>query len=147
MPELPRWSVQAALGMMDRFHIEAAILSVSSPGVHFGDNAAARALARSVNEEGAKASQRPPRALRSFASLPLPDVDDALEELAYALDVLKADGVVLETNYQRRYLGDIACIRSLRGNWTDAERQSVSFIRPRPTVPAVRICRSAIRVR
>jgi 6-methylsalicylate decarboxylase len=106
MPGLPRWSVQAALGMMDRFHIEAAILSVSSPGVHFGDNAAARALARSVNEEGARAVSDHPRRFGLFASLPLPDVDGALEELAYALDVLKADGVVLETNYHGVYLGD-----------------------------------------
>jgi hypothetical protein len=88
MPGLPRWSVQAALGMMDRFHIEAAILSVSSPGVHFGDNAAARALARSVNEEGARAVSDHPGRFGLFASLPLPDVDGALEELAYALDVL-----------------------------------------------------------
>jgi hypothetical protein len=43
-----------------------------------------------------------------FASLPLPDVGASLEELDYALDTLKADGVVLMSNFADRYLGDPA---------------------------------------
>ncbi|MFF8980852.1 hypothetical protein ACF08A_29120 [Streptomyces cellulosae] len=39
--------------MTDRKGIAAALLSVSSPGVHYGDDRAARELARAVNEEGA----------------------------------------------------------------------------------------------
>jgi hypothetical protein len=35
---------------MDRLGIERAYLSISSPGVHFGDDVEARALARRVNE-------------------------------------------------------------------------------------------------
>ncbi|MEU6339245.1 hypothetical protein ABZ839_33485 [Streptomyces cellulosae] len=53
MPEVPDWSPEAALAVMDRKGIAAALLSVSSPGVHYGDDRAARELARAVNDEGA----------------------------------------------------------------------------------------------
>ncbi|MEV0981647.1 amidohydrolase family protein [Streptomyces sp. NPDC049915] len=79
---------------------------MSSPGVHFGDSAAARRLAREVNEEAAGIVRDPPGRFGFFASLPLPDVDAALAELAHALDALGADGVVLETNSHGVYLCD-----------------------------------------
>ncbi|RAV76534.1 amidohydrolase family protein, partial [Aerococcus loyolae] len=41
-----------------------------------------------------------------FATLTLPDVDGALEEAAYAFDVLKADGVILLANSRGAYLGE-----------------------------------------
>lgn len=106
MPAIPEWNVNEHLEMMDRNQIGSAILSVSAPGVHFGDNAAARDLARYVNEEGAKVAQDNPRRFGMFATLPLPDVDSALNELDYAFDTLKADGVVLESNFHGIYLGD-----------------------------------------
>jgi hypothetical protein len=37
--------------------------------------------------------QKRPDRFGGFAALPLPDVDGAIDELAYALDVLKLDGV------------------------------------------------------
>jgi predicted TIM-barrel fold metal-dependent hydrolase len=106
MPALPDWSVESALSLMDEAGMRASILSVSSPGVHFGDDAKARALARHVNEAAAKAVSDHPRRFGFFASLPLPDIDGALEEIAYAFDALMADGVVLDTNYAGVYPGD-----------------------------------------
>ncbi len=106
MPGLPRWDVDAALGMMDGLNIRSAMLSISSPGVHFGDDHAARALAREVNEDGARAASDHPGRFGLFAALPLPDIDGSLEEAAYALDVLGADGVTVETNHHGLYMGD-----------------------------------------
>lgn len=40
----PKWSIRTSLGMMNAWNVEPAILSVSCPGVHFGDDAAARDL-------------------------------------------------------------------------------------------------------
>lgn len=50
----PRWDVAAALEMMDRQGIGAAVTSVSAPGVHFGDDGFARDLARRCNEFSAR---------------------------------------------------------------------------------------------
>ena len=41
-----------------------------------------------------------------FASLPLPDIDASLDELEYAFDHLRADGIGLLSNYGGRHLGD-----------------------------------------
>ena len=50
----PQWSMEAAIAMMDRIGIATGLLSVSSPGVHFGNDAKARLLAQSVNEFAAR---------------------------------------------------------------------------------------------
>ncbi len=105
-PGLPRWDVGFALDMMDTLNIRTAMLSISSPGVHFGDDGAARKLAREVNEEAARAAHDHPGRFGLFAALPLPDVDGAIEEATYALDVLGADGVGVETNHHGIYMGD-----------------------------------------
>lgn len=102
---IPAWSEASALAVMDRLGIQKAFLSISSPGVNFGDASAARLLARRVNEEGARLKRAHPDRLGFFASTPLPDVPGALEEVRHAFDVLGADGVVLLTNFQGTYLG------------------------------------------
>ena len=94
------------LEMMDRLGIASSVLSISAPGLHFGDDAAARDLARYCNDEGARAVHAHPRRFGLFASLPLPDVEGALKEITYAFDTLQADGVVLESNFHGVYLGD-----------------------------------------
>jgi predicted TIM-barrel fold metal-dependent hydrolase len=106
MPGLPPWDPERAIAMMDQMNIQAGVLSISSPGVHFANDEAARKLSRYVNEEGAKAAQKYPGRFGLFASLPLPDVEGALVEIKYAYDELKADGVVLSSNFQGVYLGD-----------------------------------------
>lgn len=108
MAGFPHWSVDEALAMMDRGGITVAVASVSSPGVHFGDDAAARRLARGVNEFSASVRDRHPDRFAFLASLPLPDIEGALAEIAYAYDELHADGVTLKTNARGLYLGDPA---------------------------------------
>ncbi|MGW2613595.1 amidohydrolase family protein [Streptomyces sp. NPDC001500] len=102
----PTWSVQAHLDLMDRNGIDTAMLSISSPGVHFGDDKAARLLARRVNEYTAELTRNHPGRFGNFVSLPLPDVDGTLEEIAFAFDELGAEGVALMTHTHGVYLGD-----------------------------------------
>jgi predicted TIM-barrel fold metal-dependent hydrolase len=101
----PPWSRSSALSFLDDAGIDVAITSISTPGVHMGDDAAARALARRCNELSADLIRERPDRFGGFACLPLPDVDGALTELAYALDVLHLDGVVLFSNARGSYLG------------------------------------------
>lgn len=104
----PAWSPDSAIATMDRCGIATAITSIASPGVYFGDAAAARRLARQCNEYAARLVSDRPARFGGFAQLPLPDVDGALAEIAYAFDTLKLDGVVLLASIGERYLGDPA---------------------------------------
>lgn len=99
------WVPQQSIEDMDRGAVQVAILSVSEPGVWYGDNAAARQLARSCNEYTAKVVADYPGRFGSFASVPLPDIEGSLAEIAYSLDVLHAQGICLLTSYAGRYLG------------------------------------------
>ncbi len=103
---LPKWDVQQHLEDMDRMNIGAAVISLSSPDIDWGDSATARWLARDANEVAAKAVQAYPDRFGFYATLPLPDVDASLEEIEYAFDVLHADGVKFYSNSNGVYLGD-----------------------------------------
>jgi predicted TIM-barrel fold metal-dependent hydrolase len=105
-PHVPSWSVQEHVDVMDRLGIATSLLSISSPGVYFGDEAAARDLAREMNEIGRRAVVDHPGRFGLFASLPLPDVDAAMAEIAYCCDHLAVDGFALLTNVGGTYLGD-----------------------------------------
>lgn len=105
---IPAWDVDAALALMDRHDVASAVLSVSTPGVHLGDDADARAMARDVNDFAAQVVRDHPDRFGFFATLTLPDVDGALAELDRAFDTLGADGVVLLANHGGTYLGDPA---------------------------------------
>lgn len=102
---LPPWSASEALELMDRQGIATGILSISTPGVHLGDSADARAMARDVNVFGAQLAKDDPDRFGFFATVPLPDLNAAIDEAAYALDDLHADGVVLLANQRGDYLG------------------------------------------
>ncbi len=93
------------LRSMDSWQIRAAITSLT-PRVVLKNLHRLRAVARDCNEFQARRSQEYPARLGSFALLPLPDVDAALEEIAYALDVLRLDGIGLFSSINDCYLGD-----------------------------------------
>ncbi len=101
----PEWNVQESIDAMDRNGIRAAITSLSSPGIFFGDLGFTVELARSCNEFSADLVKRYPGRFGGFAVLPLPDTDAAIKEIEYALDVLQLDGVILLTNVGGRYVG------------------------------------------
>ncbi|MBP1235425.1 putative TIM-barrel fold metal-dependent hydrolase [Arthrobacter sp. PvP102] len=86
--------------------MQTGILSLSTPGVYFGDAMETRLRAREVNEFCAEVVAARPDRFGFFATLTLPDVEGALAEARYTLDTLHADGIVLLANNDGRYLGD-----------------------------------------
>jgi 6-methylsalicylate decarboxylase len=127
MPSWPSWSVDDHLEVMADNGIGHAVLSISSPGVYFGDTAAATDLARRVNDAAAAAVTDRPDRFSFFASLPLPDVDAAITEAERALTSLGAAGIVVMSNTAGRYLGDPA----LNPLWHRLnKRRAIVFIHP-----------------
>ncbi|HSF58858.1 MAG TPA: amidohydrolase family protein, partial [Candidatus Binatia bacterium] len=97
--------IEAQLQSMANYHIRTAITSLT-PRVILKNMHRLREVARICNEFQARMSLEHPRRFGSFALLPLPDVDGALEEITYALDILHLDGVGLFSSVNDRYLGD-----------------------------------------
>jgi predicted TIM-barrel fold metal-dependent hydrolase len=59
-----------------------------------------------MNERFATIVRDHPTRFGAFAVLPMDDMDAALDEMTYALDVLGLDGIAATTNVQGVYLGD-----------------------------------------
>jgi len=110
IPGLAAWkgyTPARAVEDLDRVGIATAMLSITAPGVWFGDAQEARRLAREMNEyAAAKLVGDHKGRFGLFAVLPLPDVEGSLTEIEYAFDTLKADGVGVLTSYGSAWLGD-----------------------------------------
>jgi predicted TIM-barrel fold metal-dependent hydrolase len=101
------WSPEAALDYMDRQGIAAQVVSLpmafagSAEDPQFGTR-----LCRMINEGNAELIAKHPGRFGAFANLPADGPEQALAELAYALDELRLDGVVLTSNVAGHYFGD-----------------------------------------
>ena len=100
-----KWTPAQSIDDMDRGGVAAAVVSITNPGLWFGDSAATRRVARACNDFGAKLVDDQRSRFGLFAAMPLPDIDATLREIEYAYDVLHADGVGLFTSYGDMWLG------------------------------------------
>jgi predicted TIM-barrel fold metal-dependent hydrolase len=106
MATLPPWSIEESLSRMDANGIAASVLSLPDSASHATGPAACQ-LARRINEQLADIVSRHPTRFGAMATLPaLATTDGLLDEMAYALDTLKLDGVATTTSIDDVYLGD-----------------------------------------
>lgn len=117
--------------IMGAHETETAILSVTAPGSTILQGEAAFKLCRDINEYAASLCKKHPTKFGFFAALPplCGNLDAVLQEVAYSLDILKADGVTLYTRYghDNHYLGHL----DFRPLWDELDRRrAVVFIHP-----------------
>lgn len=102
---VPPWTPETGLALMDEVGIAMSVLSMPEAGVHF-DDATNKQRAHRINDYLTGLATQNPTRRGAMAALPVTNIDAALDELAYALDVLDMDAVSLPTSVHDRYLGD-----------------------------------------
>lgn len=130
-PDWASWTPQRSLKAMDEHGVAIAVLSLSMPGVWFGEAKPAICMARRCNEYMAELVGTYQGRFGFFATVALPDAEGAMEEIGYALDVLKANGIGLLTSHENKWLGH-------PDHWPVLgelnRRKAVVFVHP--TIPA-----------
>ena len=131
----PEWTPQLCLDFMDKQQIKTSVLSVTAPSVQGWKGQAQLDMARQINEYTASLVQKQPDRFGNFATLPLPNIEGSLKEVEYSFETLKADGVVILSNYNDRYLGE----EEYDPLWAELNRRSaVVFIHPgKPEIPVM----------
>ncbi len=106
-PFVANWTPNWALEQMDKTKVDFSVLSIAStPANWFGlDKEGMRRIARACNEYAAKMVSDHPDRFAFFASVPMPDVEGTLKEIAYALDTMKADGITMPTSFGDKWPG------------------------------------------
>ena len=101
----PAWSVSRQIELMDEMGIDAVVVSIASPGAYFGDIAFTRRLVKACNEIMGQMVEDHPGRFGAMGFVSLPDIEAACRDVEYALDVLKLDGINLQSHTGHRYLG------------------------------------------
>ncbi|HKX99208.1 MAG TPA: amidohydrolase family protein [Steroidobacteraceae bacterium] len=134
-PDVPRWTPEIGIKVMDRNGIEVAIAS-TAPSTYWGDIEKSRYLATYANEYAALVMQQYPKRYGTMATLPLPDVAASCKEAIYALDELKLDAVVLFASQGEQYLGDSAYEELMQ---VLNERDAIVLIHPDTAPPGANV--------
>ena len=120
MPGYPSWDARVHLDLMDQWGIQTSVLSISSPGVHFGDDEDARALAREVKRVSAlKWFDSIRRALGTSRRYRCPMWPARSRRPATALEELGSDGLVMEDQCRGELPGRRAATSSSGSSWID----------------------------
>ncbi len=97
---LPKWNVESHLEFMEAAGTDFTVLSMATP--HISDKSAAR----EINAEFSELCRRFPTKFGFVATLPLPKIEESIEEFHYATEKLGALGVKVASNSDGVYLGD-----------------------------------------
>ena len=107
-PPTLAWTPEKSVEDMDRAGVATSLTSITTPALTFLETAERRRVARECNEWTRKLVADRKGRFGMFAVVPMPDVEGSLQEIAHALDTLKADGIGVLTSYGDTWLGDSA---------------------------------------
>jgi aminocarboxymuconate-semialdehyde decarboxylase len=102
----PLPDTDARLSAMDSAGVRLQVLSISAPNVYALPRSLRVAVTRDCNDELEAMAAAADGRLRVFASVPLPEVDEALAEADRALNLPHTVGLMLCTTVARRTLDD-----------------------------------------
>ena len=127
-PPMANWSVQKTLDDMDNGGVATAITSPTTPQVIGLDKFASARVARESNEYCKKLESDHKGRFGTFAMLPFPHIDECLEEIAHAFDILKVDGVCCMTSYGDKWLGyaEFEPVWDARPRYTRTQRSQIA---------------------
>jgi len=89
---------------MDRIGIDIQVLTLSTPNVYFSTRKRNLYLAQMTNDYYANLCQKYTKRFIAFASVPLKDPEDAIQELHRSVNDLGMKGIVLGTNIDGKHL-------------------------------------------
>lgn len=95
---VPWTTAEKRIESMDKLGVDVQFLSISTPGTYFSDERLSLALAQMTNDFISEICKKFPNRFMSFASIPLPNIKDAIEEVDRAKNKLDMDGIFLGTN-------------------------------------------------
>lgn len=130
-PPVNDWTPQRSIDDMDKAGVSISMTSPTLPAAGFLGPKEAADVARASNEYAKKLTESHRGRFGMFALMPMPHVDETLREIAYALDVLKADGIAFMTSYGDKYLGDA----SFAPVWEELNRRKAT-VYTHPNEPA-----------
>ena len=105
--KIPEWSsTDERLRMMNSLGIDVQVLGLSAPSVYFQDAQLSNCLAQMTNDFIAEVCRKHPNHFLGLASVPLTNLNNAVDELNRALNDLKMDGVLLGTNINGKSLSE-----------------------------------------
>lgn len=102
----PSWDEKDACSFADGMNIGFSLLSISSPHVNWGDDAASARLCHQLNDYASHLCATDPARYGFAVTLPVPDVTASIAEVRRALALPGALAVKLPTNACGVYLGD-----------------------------------------
>lgn len=127
LPKAALPGVNRSLIEMNASHTTAAMISYPNSGITLLPEKRLAKLLRDSNDYAIGVVHKYPKRYGLFASIPMPYVDAALAEIDRALGELHADGILLLTSYDNKWLGDPAfepVMRDLNA------RRAVVFVHP-----------------
>ena len=121
------WHHEESIEFLKRHNLDSAVLSLYHPALPVSDREAWVNITRTYNRAAAEIKKRYPKRFRVFAAIPYPHIEESIEEIRYALDGLRLDGVCVFPVATGRRLDDeksVSVLRELN------ERKAVVFVHP-----------------